>query len=50
MRDQHPYVLAQGPQGFGERQAAAERVAVRVLVTEDQDFLVRVDELLDLVV
>jgi hypothetical protein len=33
-------VLARGLQGFGERQAAAERVAVGVLVAEDQDFLV----------
>jgi hypothetical protein len=35
---------------LGKRQAAAERVAVRVLVPEDQDLIVGVDELFDLVV
>jgi hypothetical protein len=43
-------VLARRPQGLGERKAAAERVAVGVFVSEDQDLLVGVDELLDLVV
>jgi hypothetical protein len=43
-------VLARGPQGLGEGEAAAERVAVGVLVSEDQDLLVGVDEVLDLVV
>jgi hypothetical protein len=43
-------VLARRAQGLGESEAAAERVAVGVLVTEDQDLLVGVDEVLDLVV
>jgi len=43
-------VLARRSQGLGEREAAAERVAVGVLVSEDQDLLVRLDEVLDLVV
>jgi len=43
-------VLARGAQRLGERKAAAERVAVGVLVAEDQDFLVGGDELPDLVV
>ena len=33
-----------------EREAAAERVAVRILVAEDQDVVVCVEQLLDLVV
>jgi len=33
-------VLARGAQRLREREAAAERVAVGVLVTEDQDLLV----------
>src|SRR5205807_5423968 len=49
-RYEHPDVLALSTQRFREREAAAERVAVGVFVTEDQDLLVRVDELLDLVV
>jgi len=43
-------VLAGGAQSLREGEAAPERVAVGVLVTEDQDLLIRVDELLDLVV
>jgi hypothetical protein len=43
-------VLARGTQGLSEREAAAERVPVGVLVTEDQDLLVGLNELLDLVV
>jgi len=43
-------VLAGGAQSLGEGEAAAQRVAVGVLVAEDQDLLVGVDELLDLVV
>jgi hypothetical protein len=50
MWDQHPYVLARGAQRLREREAAAERVAVGVLVTEDKDLLVGFEELLDLVV
>ena len=50
MGDQHPHVLARRAQSLREREAAAEGVAVGVLVTEDQDLLVAVDELLDLVV
>src|SRR5579859_7854792 len=41
-RDEHPYVLARGAQRLGEREAAAQRVAVSVLVTKDQDLLVGV--------
>jgi hypothetical protein len=43
-------VLARPAQGLREREAAAEGVAVGVLVAEDQDLLVGLDELLDLVV
>jgi hypothetical protein len=43
-------VLARGAQRLREGEAAAECVAIGVLVTEDQDLLVGVDELLDLVV
>jgi hypothetical protein len=43
-------VLAGGPQRFREREAAPERVAVGVLVAEDQDLFVGVDELFDLVI
>jgi hypothetical protein len=50
MRDQHPHVLAGGPKRLSEGEAAPERVAVSVLVTEDQDLLIGVEELFDLVV
>jgi hypothetical protein len=43
-------VLAGSAQSLGKREAAAEGVPVRILVAEDEDLLVRVDELLDLVV
>jgi hypothetical protein len=43
-------VLARRSQRLREGKAAAERVAVSVLVTEDQDLLVGLDEVLDLVV
>ncbi|HZQ49466.1 MAG TPA: hypothetical protein VFB69_04075 [Candidatus Dormibacteraeota bacterium] len=43
-------MLARGAQRLSEREAAAERVAVGVLVSEDQDLFVGVDQLLDLVV
>jgi hypothetical protein len=49
-RDEHPHVLAFGAQRLGERKTAAERVAVGVFVSEDQDLLVCVDEVLDLVI
>src|SRR5260370_39251883 len=49
-RYDHPRVLACGSQGFGESETAAEGVAVGILVSEDQDLLVGVDEVLDLVV
>ena len=49
-RHEDPDVFALGPQSFRESQAAAERVAVGVLVAEDQDLLVRVDQVLDLVI
>jgi hypothetical protein len=48
--DQHPHVFARAAQSLGKREAATKGVAVGVLVTEDQDLLVGVDELLDLVV
>jgi hypothetical protein len=35
---------------LGEGEAAAEGVAVGILVAEDQDLLVRIDQILDLVV
>jgi hypothetical protein len=41
-------MLARGAQRLREAEAAPERIAVGVLVTEDQDLLVGVDELLDL--
>ena len=50
MRDEHPHMLARGAKRFGEGEAAPERVAVGVLVTEDQDLLIGVEELFDLVV
>jgi hypothetical protein len=50
MWDEHPHVLAGCAQRLCEGEAAAEGVAVCVLVTEDQDLLVGADELLDLVV
>ncbi len=50
MWDEHRHVLARGAQRLREGEAAAKRVAVGVLVTEDQDLLVGLDELLDLVV
>jgi hypothetical protein len=43
-------VLARGAERLREREAAPQRVAVRVLVSEDQDLLVGVEELFDLVV
>jgi hypothetical protein len=43
-------VLACRSQRLRESKAAAERVAVGVLVAEDQDLLVGFDEVLDLVV
>lgn len=43
-------MLARRAQRLGERQAAAEGVAVGILVAKDQDLLVGLDELLDLVV
>jgi hypothetical protein len=49
-RDEHPDVLAVGAEGFSKSKAASERVAVRILVPEDQDLLVGVDQLLDLVI
>jgi len=49
-RHQDPNVLALRPQRLREREAAAERVSVGVLVTEDQDLLVRLDQILDLVI
>ena len=48
-RDEHPHVFAGGPERFGESEAAPERVAIGILVAEDQDLLVGVDQLLDLV-
>ena len=45
MWDQDPHMLARGAQRLGEGEAAAECVAVGVLVTEDQDFRVGVEEL-----
>ena len=50
MWDEHPHVLARRAQSLREGEAAAEGVAVGVLVTEDQDLLVGVEELFDLVV
>src|SRR6202030_1818645 len=49
-RDEHPDFLARAAQRLREGEAAAQRVAVRVLVAEDQDLLVGVDQFLDLVV
>jgi hypothetical protein len=43
-------VLASRPQCLGKGQTAAEGVTVSVLVSEDEDLIVGVDELLDLVV
>ena len=43
-------MLARRAQRLREGEAAAEGVAVGVLVTEDQDLLVGVEELFDLVV
>src|SRR5260370_4272583 len=45
-----PCVLAGRSQRLGKGEAAAQRVAVGVLVPEDQDFLVAFDEISDLVV
>jgi len=50
MWDEHPHVLARRAQSLREGEAAAEGVAVGVLVTEDQDLLVRLDQILDLVI
>jgi len=49
-RHEDPDILAFRPQRLREREAAAERVAVGVLVTEDQDLLVRIDQIFDLVI
>ena len=49
-RDEHPDVLTVGAERFSKRKAASERVAVGILVPEDQDLLVGVDKLLDLVI
>ena len=49
-RHQHPDVLALRPECFGEGKAAAKRVAVGVLVAEDQDLLVGLDEIPDVVI
>ncbi len=43
-------MLARSAQRLREGEAAAKRVAVGVLVTEDQDLLIGLEELLDLVV
>jgi hypothetical protein len=48
-RYEHPNLLAGGSQCLRKCKAAAKRVPVRVLVTEDEDLLVGVDEILDLV-
>jgi hypothetical protein len=48
-RDEHPHVFAGSAQSLSEREAAPKGVAVGILVTEDQDLLVGVDQLLDLV-
>jgi len=49
-RDEHPDVFARCAQRLRKRKAAPKGVAVSVLVTEDQDLLVGVDQLLDLVI
>jgi hypothetical protein len=49
MRDHDPNRLALRAQCFCERKAAAQRVAVGVLVPEDQDLLVPVDQRLELI-
>jgi hypothetical protein len=49
MRDDHPHRLALGSESLGERQAAAEGVAVGVFVPEDEDLVVAVDQSLQLV-
>jgi hypothetical protein len=50
VRDDDPDLFAGGPQRLTKSEAAAEGVAISVLVAEDQDLLVGVNELLDLVV
>jgi hypothetical protein len=47
--DHHPDRLAPALERFGEGQAAAEGVAVGVLVAEDQDLVVLVDQSPELV-
>jgi hypothetical protein len=49
-RNEHPDVFALRPQRLREGKAAAEGVTIGVLMTEDQDLLVRVDEVFDLVI
>src|SRR5438094_1794326 len=49
-RNQHPDILALRPECFGEGEAAAKRVAVGVLVAEDQDLLVGLDQVPDVVI
>jgi len=46
---QHRRLLAGGAKRLRKSQAAAKRVPIRVLVTEDEDLLVGVDEVFDLV-
>jgi hypothetical protein len=43
-------MLAGRAKSLGEREAAAQRVPIGVLVAEDEDLVVRIDELFDLVV
>jgi hypothetical protein len=49
VRDHDPHRLAPGAQRLGEGQAAAERVAVGVLVAEDEDLAVAVDQRFELI-
>src|ERR1700688_2143639 len=49
-RNEHPHLLSSRAQRLGKREAAAEGVPVRILVSKDEDLLVGVDELFDLVV
>src|SRR5207245_6938880 len=49
-RDEHPYLFAFRAQRFSERKTAAEGVAIGVLMTEDQDLLIGVNQVLDLVI
>jgi hypothetical protein len=50
VRDEDPHLLAGRAKRLSERQAAAQRVPIGVLVAEDEDLFVGLDELLDLVV